>query len=311
MSELLKPLVVVLGPTGSGKSDAALSIAGTFSGEIVNADSIQLYRGFDIGSAKTPHAERRDIPHHLIDVLDPSELCTAGEYSRRAREAIHGIASRGKLPVVVGGTGFYVRALFDGLSTGPPRDDLVRDDLANREQRHRGFLHRWLRRYDSTAAARIHPNDGNKLMRAVEVGILAKMPISGMFAQGRDTLKGYRPLKIILNPPRVELVKRLDARSVEMLGGGLIEEVRALLASGVAPTAKPFESIGYKQALSIALNDRPIPAALEEMQRDTRRYAKRQMTWFRRELGATWVSGFGTDGTVRQSVLNAVVTHLK
>jgi tRNA dimethylallyltransferase len=311
MSEPLKPLVILLGPTGSGKSDAALLIAETFSGEIVNADSIQLYRGFDIGSAKTPPDQRRGIPHHLIDVIEPEEVFTAGEYSRRAREAIANISGRGKLPVVAGGTGFYVRALLEGLFSGPERDDRLRTDLANREQRRTGFLHRWLRRYDPEAARRIHPNDRNKLMRAVEVGVLAGRPLTGMFAEGRDALQGYVPLKIAFDPPRPELVRKLDERAARMLAGGLMEEVRALLASGVAASAKPFESIGYKQALSIVLENQSHGEALEQMQRDTRRYAKRQMTWFKRERDLRWLSGFGTDETVQRSLMDTVATYLK
>lgn len=310
MNDRLHPLIVVAGPTGSGKSDAALRIAETFDGEIVNADSIQLYRGFDAGSAKVPLAERRGIRHHLIDIIDPHEVCTAGDYSRQARAAIAEITSREKLPIVAGGTGFYVRALLEGLFAGPERNDELRAQLALREDRRGGFLHRALRRYDSAAAQRIHRNDRNKLVRALEVCLLEKRPMTQMFAGGRDPLTGYFTLKLGLSPSREDLYRKLDARSEQMLGGGLVDEIRRLLASGVPPDAKPFESIGYKEALAFIRSELPYEQALELMRRDTRRYAKRQMTWFKRDKDITWVSGFGTDETTLCSILDIVKNHL-
>ena len=306
-----RPLVVVLGPTGSGKSSVALRIAEDFGGEVVNSDSIQLYRGFDIGAAKLSEVERRGIAHHLIDVLDPVEVCTAGEYARLARAAVSEISGRGALPVVAGGTGFYVRALLDGLFAGPERDERLRGELSRREVRKRGFVWRALRRYDPVAARRIHPNDLNKSTRALEVFLLARKPMTELFLSGRGSLEGYAPLKIGLNPPRERLYELLDERSARMLAGGLLNEVLGLLECGVAPSAKPFEAIGYKQALAIAQGRMTMPDALAEMQRDTRRYAKRQMTWWRRERDIHWVSGFGNDETVVRSILNTVRNYLR
>lgn len=308
MSDL--PLIVVAGPTGSGKSAAALRIAETFSGEIVNCDSVQLYRGFDIGSAKLSAGERRGIPHHLIDVLDAEQVCTAGDYARRAREVIRDISDRGKLPVLSGGTGFYVRALLEGLFPGPKRNTELRARLLDRETERPGLLHRLLRRLDSEAARRIHPNDINKTIRAVEICQQSKRPVTEMFREGRDALQGYKPLKIALDPPRAELYERLETRTLAMFRAGIVAEVEHLLASGVSSGAKPFESIGYKQALSHINSQVPLKDVIEDTQRATRRYAKRQLTWLRRESNVVWVSGFGTDETTLRSIMNTISAYL-
>ena len=295
------PLVAVLGPTGSGKSALAAALAERFSGEIVNCDSVQLYRGFDIGAAKPTADERSRSPHHLFDVLEPAETCTAGDYARLARPVLRDIAARGRLPIVVGGTGFYLRALLDGLFAGPARDDRLRDRLTLREARRPGSLHRVLSRLDPEAARRIHANDRNKLIRALEVCLAARRPMSDLFAEGRDALTGFRTLKIVLEPPRAALQHKLNERCSAMLEAGLIQEISLLLLSGISPDCKPFGSIGYKEVLAFLMGELTLPAALELMCRDTRRYAKRQLTWFRRESGAQWVSGFGTDSTALSS----------
>lgn len=304
-----RPLVLVLGPTGAGKSALALDIAGHFNGEIVNCDSLQLYRGFDIGTAKPTLEERRGIPHHLLDILDPNEVFTAGDYARVARHVLADISRRGKLPVVAGGTGFYVRALLEGLFPGPPRDDALRARLSAREQRRPGFLHRALRRFDPTTAARIHANDRNKLIRALEVCLAAHHPISRLFEQGRDALTGYKPFKVVLEPPRAELYYKLDRRCHYMLEAGLIQEIALLLLSGISSHSKPFESIGYKEILGFLNGESDLVMSLQLMQRDTRRYAKRQLTWFRSESDATWVNGFGTEKHVSRSVINMLVNY--
>jgi tRNA dimethylallyltransferase len=300
------PLLIVVGPTGSGKSELALRLAEASKGEIAGCDSVQIYRGFNIGAAKLTLEERRNIPHHLIDIAQPDELFTAGEYARRARAALHEIAARGHTPVVVGGTGFYLRALLEGLSPGPTRDEARRSQLLAREQRRPGCLHRILARLDPESAARIHVNDVNKTVRALEISILEKRPRMAMFARGRDPLSGFKPIKIGLNPSRSALRERLDARVVRMFERGLVEEARGLLESGVSPNAKPFESLGYKQALQVLRGEIGVPEAIASTQLGTRRYAKRQMTWFRREPGVQWIEAFGDDPETRERALTLV-----
>lgn len=300
------PLVAVAGPTGSGKSDLALEIAQQFHGEIVNCDSLQVYRYFDIGTAKLPHGDRRGIAHHLIDILDPDELFTAGEYARVARETIHAISGRGRLPILAGGTGFYLRALLDGLFEGPSRDQSLRDRLARREARRAGSLHRLLTRFDSATARRIHPHDVPKVTRALEVCLLTSRPVSELFQQGRDGLRGYRTLKLGLLPDRDELYERLDRRCAAMFENGLVEEVRRILALGYAAESKPFESHGYKQALESIRGELNLREAVFYAQRNTRQYAKRQLTWFRREPGLVWLKGFADTPGIRESALDSV-----
>ena len=292
------PLLVVAGPTASGKSTLALQLALRFHGEIVNCDSLQLYRGLDIGTAKTPAAQRCGIPHHLLDVLDPEELTTAGDYCLRARGVLREIAGRGALPVVTGGTGFYLRALLDGLADGPSRNEPLRARLAQMESRHSGRLHRLLLRLDTEAADRIHARDLNKLIRAVEICILSRRPASHLFREGRTPLKGFRVLKFVLEPDRKALHARIEARTREIFAAGLVDEVRELVAHGVSLDVKPFESIGYREATELLRGYMSLEQAIEATTIATRQYAKRQLTWFRREAGAIPVSGFGDDPLV-------------
>jgi len=299
------PLVTVAGPTGSGKSELAIFLAGRFGGEIVNCDSLQVFRHFDIGSAKLPERERQGVPHHLIDILNPDQIFTAGEYARLARETIAGISARGRLPIVAGGTGFYLRALLEGLFEGPSRNQALRDRLAAREARRRGSLHRLLRRFDSLAAARIHPNDVPKVMRALEVCLLARRPVTELYRRGRDRLRGYRVLKLGLMPERQPLNQRIDARCAAMFEGGLIQEARAIQAMGYA-SAKPFEALGYKQALQAICGELKEREALFYAQRYTRRYAKRQITWLRKESGVEWLRGFGESPQIQAAAARLV-----
>ncbi|HSR06611.1 MAG TPA: tRNA (adenosine(37)-N6)-dimethylallyltransferase MiaA, partial [Bryobacteraceae bacterium] len=257
----MKPLVAVVGPTGSGKSTLALCLAQKFGGEIVNCDSLQLYRGFDIGTAKTPARDRRGIPHHLFDVLTPKESYSAGEYARAAREAIAEISGRGRLPVVVGGTGFYLRALLEGLPALPGRDEGLRERLAARERVRPGSLHRILGRLDPGAAGRIHERDTQKTMRALEVRLLTRRALPA--AEEARGIEGYAVVKLGLDPDRAELQRRLEARTRAMFAQGLIEEVRGLLAAGATGDEKPFEALGYKQAVKYLRGEITLEQAVE------------------------------------------------
>jgi len=304
----LVPLPVVLGPTGSGKSDLSLCIARALGGEIVNCDSLQVYRGFDVGTAKVPVADRQGVPHHLIDIVEPADLFTAGDYARVAEAAIRDISARGRMVVLAGGTGFYLRGLLEGLSPGPARDDLLRARLLEKEQMRPGSVHRILARLDPASAARIHPNDKNKTMRALEVRLLERAPVSSMFERGRTPLCGFRPIKIGLDPPRDLLYAKLNERARRMFDpshseGSLADEVRRLLSAGVPPEAKPFESLGYKQVLQMLQGRITEEQALESTQLETRRYAKRQLTWFRKEQGVQWIAGFGDHPLVQTEAL--------
>jgi len=301
-----RKVIAILGPTGSGKSELALCVAARFGGEVVNCDSLQVYRYFDVGTAKLPPEARQGIPHHLIDVLDPDQVFTAGEYARLGRRVLEEISTRGRLPVVAGGTGFYLRALIDGLFPGPQRDEVLRNRLATRERRKSGSLHRLLRRFDPEAASRIHPRDLPKVTRALEVYLLTRRPVTELFQQGREALGGYRMLKIGLSPVREQLYEKLDRRTRQMFERGLIEEVRGILSRGVAAAVKPFESHGYRQAMQFLNGELKLDEAIFYAQRNTRHYAKRQMTWFRQEAGMEWFSGFGDDPQIQQAVRDRV-----
>jgi len=297
-------LIAVVGPTGAGKSELALALAERFQGEILNCDSVQVYRHFDIGTAKLPLAERRDFPHHLLDFVDPDELFTAGDYARIGRSILTAVTGRRHLPILCGGTGFYLRALLDGLFEGPGRDEQLRHRLLMREATRPGAMHRILRRLDPHSAARIHANDTTKLLRALEVRLLTRRPISKLFEQGREALQGYRVLKLGLNPPRAELYARLDERCARMFASpGIVEETQSILAMGFPSSSKPFTSIGYAQALSVLNGEATIEQAIDEARRQTRHYAKRQWTWFRRETGLQWLDGFGhSPGTLQHAI---------
>ena len=303
-------LVVVLGPTASGKSELAIKIAQELDGEIVNFDSIQVYRGFDIGSAKLPVSERQGIPHHLIDVVDPGQLFTAGDFARQARCVLGEIAERNRVPILAGGTGFYLRALLQGLSPAPERDATVQARLIQREDKREGSLHRLLSRLDPSAAARIHRNDQRKLIRALELCLIRRQPASelatALWSQSKDALTGFRAIKIGLDPPRAELYERINARVARMFERGLLEEIRAMLASGVPGSAKPFESLGYSQALAHLEGRLSLEEAVTLAQQATRRYAKRQMTWFRREQDVRWFPDFGTRAEVQAEAIDGV-----
>jgi len=289
-------LAAVVGPTGSGKSALALCLAQQFGGEIVNCDSLQLYRGFDIGTAKTPPGDRRGITHHLFDVLTPQESYSAGEYAREARKVIAEIAARGRLLIVVGGTGFYLRALLEGLPVLPGRDERLRERLLERERLRPGSLHRLLSRLEPGAAARIHANDVQKTMRALEVRLLTQQALPT--PAEAHALEGFAVIKLGLGPDRAVLQQRLETRTRLMFQTGLIKEVQGLLAQGATGNEKPFEALGYKQALLHLRGAVTLEQAVASTIVETRQYAKRQWTWFRRDAEIRWFTGFGDDASI-------------
>jgi len=298
------PLLVIVGPTAAGKSALALALAERLDGEIINCDSVQVYRGFSIGTGKTPREERRGIPHHLLDTVEPAQVFTAGDYRREAGRVLTEVRARGKWPIIVGGTGLYLRALLLGLFEGPSRSEELRARLsASAERRGREFLHRLLRRLDRKAAARIHPRDTPKIIRAVEVRLLARQPMSAMLERGRVGLQGFRVFKVGLCPERKQLAQRINARAERMFAAGLLEETRALLERSEAARIKPLGALGYRQACAALGGDLSLEDAVRETQAATRRYAKRQMTWFRREADITWFAGFGDEAPIQAQVL--------
>jgi tRNA dimethylallyltransferase len=297
------PLIVVAGPTGSGKSALALHLAapaclGKPAGEIVNFDSMQVYRGFDIGTAKTPLAECGGVAHHLIGVAEANDVFSAGDFARSATSAIADIASRGRLPVLVGGTGFYLRALLDGLFEGPARDESLRARLSAREAVRPGSLHRLLQRLDPASAARIHAADKHKTTRALEVRLLTGGLMAEAFSRETTGLAGYRVLKLGLNPDREALYDRLNTRAQAMFANGLLQETAQLLARYPAE-AKPFAALGYAQATRHLRGECTLDQAIAETQTKTRQYAKRQWTWFRADSEFHWLAGFGDDPAVQ------------
>jgi tRNA dimethylallyltransferase len=299
------PLVAIVGPTAAGKSTLALALAALLDGEIINYDSVQLYRGFDIGSGKLPPLERRGIPHHLLDCLEAGDQFTAGDYRREALRVLGEIRERARLPVFVGGTGLYLRAVFLGLFDGPPRSEELRGRLRGlTERRGREFLHRLLKRLDPTAAARIEPRDTQKTVRALEVCVLARTPISKMQARGRSGLEGYQVVKVGLHPERRQLCQRIERRVERMFAQGLLEETHALLMRQDGRQLKALGALGYRQACEVIRGQLSLPDAILQTQAATRRYAKRQMTWFRHEGGITWFGGFGDDPRIQSQVIS-------
>ncbi len=300
----LSPLIAVLGPTGSGKSHLALALSQEFNGEIVNFDSVQVHRGLDIGSAKLSQAERRGVPHHLIDVITPTEQLTAGAYARLARPVLEQIRQRGSLPILAGGTGLYLRALLEGLSPAPERNELFRARLSALAARRPATLHRYLAHRDPTSAGQIHPNDHQKLIRAIELIRLGGEPASAIQSQPREPLQGFAVLKIGLSPDREQLYAHVSRRTSHMFEGGLLEETNALLETGVPPESKALQSLGYRQAIGVLREGMPVGEAILECQTKTRQYAKRQFTWFRAERGVLWLAGFGSDPGIQAAALS-------
>jgi tRNA dimethylallyltransferase len=302
--ETLPALVAVVGPTASGKSALGVWLAERLGGEVIACDSTQLYRGFDIGTAKPSVSERRGVPHHLLDVLGPMEEATAGGYRQMALPVLEDLQRRRRLPVFTVGTGLYLRALLDGLADLPQRSEELRERLRGRAAAHSpGYLHRVLQRFDRAAAQKIAASDEQKLIRAIEICVLARKPLTEVHETGRSALQGWRVLKIGLEPPREALYGRIHARTEEMLSRGWTEEVRGLLADGLPEDGKPFDFIGYRELCAVERGEMTLEAARSAIEQATRRYAKRQLTWFRKEPGVHWLRGFGDDPKVQSDAL--------
>jgi len=313
MSETLRhPLIAIVGPTASGKSSLGMFLAEHVGGEIVNYDSVQLFRRLDIGTAKPGLEERGRVPHHLVDVLEPDEAPSAGDYQRRARHVLRDLRSRGRIPILVGGTGLYLRAVLEGLFEGPTRSPHLRmrlEDLENR--RGRGHLHRLLERLDPVAADRSAPRDTSKLIRALEVRLKTGRSLSSHFEERpRNPLEGFGVSMVGLDPGREALNSAIDQRVRDMFDRGLVEEVAALLGEGVPPGASAFRAIGYRQVIAHILRGISREEAIMSTQQETRRYAKRQGTWFRKQHAVTWFDGFGNEQSTERRVHRFVDTFL-
>lgn len=297
---------MVLGPTASGKTALSLKVAKEFRGEIVNCDSVAVYREFNIGTAKPSVAERALAPHYLIDCVDPTTSYTAGEYSRDARAILREIQKRGHVPIVAGGTGLYLRALLEGLFAGPQRSEELRERLRERASERGGaYLHRVLSKVDPAAATKIHSNDTPKVIRAIEVCVTTRQKMTDLWKQKPDPLRDFRILRIGLNPDRDALYSRINNRAEKMFAEGLIEETRMLFAK-YGESARPLTSLGYKQAMQVLRREMDAAQALAAAQQAHRNYAKRQITWFRREPDVHWLSGFGDDGSIQEAAVTLV-----
>ena len=303
-------IVAVLGPTATGKSALALAIAERFGGEIVNCDSTAVYRGFDIGTDKIAPGERRGVPHHLIDIVEPTEEYTAAQFARDAAAAIRDIQARGALPIVVGGTGFYFRALTRGLFPGPGADAALRGRLeAIAARRGVPFLHRMLRRVDAPSAGRIQPRDLKRLVRALEVFFLTGRPLTAHFADTAPPMADLQVLAVALRLPAAQISDRVTRRVDEQFDRGLLDEIRGLLARGVPESARPFGGLVYRQALEHLHGVRDEAATRALIAQENRRYARRQLIWFRKEPNLVWFDGPGESAPTVMAVMRLIENY--
>jgi tRNA dimethylallyltransferase len=295
------PLIAVVGPTASGKSDLGIALAERFDGEVINCDSVQVYRGINVATAKVPEEERRGIPHHLIDIVEPTVNFTAVAWAAAARDLIAEIEARGRQALLVGGTGFYLQALAEKFFDSPEIDESLRPRFQRlMDRRGAEYLHRMLARVDPALAKKYAPKDWSRVTRALEVYFSSGRPLSDWQAARpvEPTAEGARLHYLVLAPPREELYRRINERADLMVGRGLVEEVRGLIDSGVPPTAKAFGAHGYKRVVEYLLGRRTLESAIEQMKLDTRHYAKRQWTWWRAQANTFWLDGFGSEERV-------------
>jgi tRNA dimethylallyltransferase len=303
--------VAVLGSTATGKSALALAIAERFDGEIVNCDSTAVYRGFDIGTDKIAPADRRGIPHHLIDIVDPTDEYTAAQFARDAAAVMRDIHARGKLPILAGGTGFYFRALTRGLFPGPGADATLRARLdAIAERRDAALLHRMLRKVDPESALRIQPRDRKRLVRALEVFFLTGRPLTAHFAETASPIADVEVLAVALRLPAPQISERVTRRVDEQFERGLLDEIRGLLARGVPERARPFGGLVYRQALEHLHGVRDEPATRALIAQENRRYARRQLIWFRKEPNLSWFDGPGESAPTVMAVMRLVEDYV-
>ncbi len=305
------PLVAIVGPTATGKSALGLALADEFGGEIVSCDSTAVYRGFDIGTDKVPVSEQRGIPHHMVDVAEPTEEYSAARYAREAAQVIRGISARGRLPILVGGTGFYYRALTRGLFDGPARNEPLRRRLERvAERRGPERLHRWLASVDPGSAQRIQPRDVKRLVRALEVWLMTGRPLTDHFAETKAPLPEYDVTAFALRISREETAERVSRRVDQQFARGLLNEIRWLLARGVPETALPFTGLVYRQALEHLDGVRDEAETRALIVRENRQYSKRQLIWFKKEPNLQWIHAAGEGSETFDTVAAAIRTHL-
>lgn len=311
-SQPQKPVIALVGPTGSGKSSLGIEIALRFNGEIINCDSVQVYQGIQIATAKVPIEERKGVPHHLIDFVSPEINYTAGDWAREAARTIEEIESRECLPVLVGGTGLYLRALREPFFSSPPTDEKLRRRLTGIRKRH-GTVHlyRLLQRLDPETAENLYPRDWPRVHRALEVRLQTGRSMSAQKAERPAAHESARRLRIIaLNPARSELYGRINERTESHFAAGLVAEVRDLLARGVPPESNALVAHGYRRVVEYLEGRRDLASAIEQTKLDVRHYAKRQLTWFRHETGVQWFDGFGDDRAMQDRLMKVLVADL-
>ena len=301
-------VIAIVGPTASGKSTLGIEVALQLNGEIINCDSVQVYKEIEIATAKVPLEERKGVPHHLIDFVSPDVNYTAGEWAREAATKIEEIEARGRVPLLVGGTGFYLRSLRQPFFVSPPTDESLRRRINRIRERHGAeHIHRLLQRIDPLAAQQFYPRDWPRVQRAIEVYLQTGQSIVDQKPYRPEPHESSRRLRILaLNPPRDELYRRINERTEAHFEAGLVEEVKDLLARGFSPSSNALGAHGYRRVVEYLHGLRDLPSAIEQTKLDVRHYAKRQLTWFRHEAGVEWFDGFGEENAVLQSVLESV-----